>query len=52
MRKIVLDNLNEGMLSKNFKATVHQFLAPNKAYSFMSSIKVDQHTGKAFYLRF
>ena len=27
------------MLSKNFKATVYQFIAQEKAYSFMSSIK-------------
>ena len=27
------------MLSKNFKATVHQFIAQDKAYSFMSFIK-------------
>ena len=39
MRKIASDNLNAGMLSKNFKATVHQFIAQDKAYSFMSSIK-------------
>ena len=27
------------MLSKNFKATLHQFIAQDKAYSFISSIK-------------
>ena len=39
MRKIVSYNLNAGMLSKNFKATVHQFIVQDKAYSFMSSFK-------------
>ena len=38
-RKIASDNLNAGMLSKNFKATVHQFIAQDKVYSFISSIK-------------
>ena len=37
MKKIVSDNLNAEMLSKNFKATVHQFIAQDKVYSFMSS---------------
>ena len=39
MKKIVSDNPNAGMLSKNFKATLHQFIAQDKAYSFISSIK-------------
>ena len=34
------------MLSDNFKATVRQFIAQDKTYSFMSSIKVHQNTGK------
>ena len=40
MKKIVSDNPNTGMLSKNFKATLHQFIAQDKDYSFISSIKV------------
>ena len=39
MRKIVSDNINAGMLSKNFKATVHRFIVQDKAHSFMPSIK-------------
>ena len=39
MEKIVSDSLNAGKLSKNFKATIQQFIAQDKVYSFMSSIK-------------
>ena len=39
MKKIASDSLNPGKLSKNFKATMQQFIAQDKAYSFMSSIK-------------
>ena len=39
MKKIASDSLNAGKLSKNFKATIQQFIAQDKAYSFMSSIK-------------
>ena len=39
MKKIASDNLNPGKLSKNFKATIQQFIAQDRAYSFMSSIK-------------
>ena len=39
MRKITSNSLNAGMLSSNFKATVQQFIAQDKAYSFMSSVK-------------
>ena len=39
MRKIASDSLNAGKLIKNFKATIQQFIAQDKAYSFMSSIK-------------
>ena len=38
MRKVASDNQNAGMLSKSFNATVHQFIAQDKAYSFMFSI--------------
>ena len=36
MRKITSNSLNAGMLSSNFKATVQQFIAEDKAYSFMT----------------
>ena len=39
MKKIASDSLNAGKLSKNFKATIQQFIAQDKAYSFISSIK-------------
>lgn len=39
MRTFVSYRLNAGILSKNFKATVQQFIAQDKAYSFMPSIK-------------
>ena len=39
MRKITSNSLNAGMLSNNFKATVQQFIAQDKACSFMSSIE-------------
>ena len=39
MKKVGSKNLTAGMLSKNFKATVKQFIAQNKAYSFMNPIK-------------
>ena len=39
MGKVASDSLNAGMLSKNFKATVQQFVAQDKAYNFMCSIK-------------
>ena len=38
-KKIASDSLNAGKLSKNFKATIHKFIAQDKVYSFMSSIK-------------
>ena len=39
MKKIASDSLNPGKLSKNFKATIQQLIAQDRAYSFMSSIK-------------
>ena len=39
MQKISSDSLNAGKLSTNFKATIQQFIAQDKPYSFMSSIK-------------
>ena len=39
MKKIASDSLNAGKLSKNFKATIQQSIAQDKAYSFISSIQ-------------
>ena len=39
MRKTPYDRLNAGMLSKNSKATVQQFIAQGKSYNLTSSVK-------------
>ena len=52
MRKVASDSLNAGMLSKNCKATVQQFIAQDKAYSFMSSIKGTPTYKNKVYLNF
>ena len=39
MKKIASDSLNAAKLSKNFKATIQQLIAQDKAYSFMPCIK-------------
>ena len=39
MRKAVTTNLTAGMLSRNFKEIMHQFIASNEAFSFMNTIK-------------
>ena len=39
MRKITSNSLNTRKLSNNFKGMVHQFIAQDKTYSFMSLIK-------------
>ena len=39
MRKVSSGQLHAGMLSQNFKETVKQFIANDKAFSFMSTIK-------------
>ena len=39
MRKVSSDALTAGMLSGNFKAKVREFIATDKAFSFMNSIK-------------
>ncbi|XP_066925712.1 uncharacterized protein [Clytia hemisphaerica] len=39
MRKVAGSNLNAGMLSQNFKETVRQFIANDKAFAFMSTVK-------------
>ena len=38
MRKVACSALTAGMLSKKFKETVNQFIARDKAYSFMNPI--------------
>ena len=38
MRKSAI-SLNSGMLSQNFKETVKQFIANDKAFAFMNSVK-------------
>ena len=39
MRKVSSDTLTAGTLNRNFKETVRQFMANDKAYNFMNSIK-------------
>ena len=39
MKKVVSNNLTAGMLSKNSKQRVKEFIAKDKASSFMSSFK-------------
>ena len=39
MRKVACSTLAAGMLSKKLKETVNQFIARDKAYSFMNAIK-------------
>ena len=39
MKKVLSNDLTPGMLSKNFKQRVQEFIAKDKAFSFMSSIK-------------
>ena len=39
MEKILSNFLTAGMLSKNFKQRVQEFIAKDEAFSFMSSIK-------------
>jgi len=39
MKKVSGENLTAGMLSQNFKETVKEFIANDKAFSFMSSVK-------------
>ena len=39
MRKVVTTNLTAGMLSRDFKETVQQFIASDEAFSFMNTIK-------------
>ena len=39
MRKVACSTLTAGMLSKNFKETVNQFIARDKTYTSMTAIK-------------
>ena len=39
MKKVFSNDLTAGMLSKSFKQRVQEFIAKDKAFSFMSSIK-------------
>ena len=39
MPKFSSDTLKAGMLNRNFKETVRQFIGNDKAYNFMNSIK-------------
>ena len=39
MKKVLSNDSTAGMLSKNFKQRVQEFIAKDKAFSFMSSIK-------------
>ena len=39
MKKVLSNDSTAGMLSKNFKQRVQDFIAKDKAFSFMSSIK-------------
>ena len=40
MKKIASDSLNVGQLSKKFKATIQQFIAQDKVYSFNDTLTV------------
>ena len=39
MRKVASDTLTAGMLGRNFKEKVKEFIATDKAFSFMNCIK-------------
>ena len=45
MKKVVSNNLTAGMLSENFKQRVREFLAKDKAFSFINWL----HTEKCFF---
>ena len=48
MRKVATTNLTAGMLSRNFKETVQQFIASDAAFSFMNTKKGTQAYWKKF----
>ena len=39
MKKVLSNDFTAGMLSKNFKQIVQEFIAKDKAFSLMNSIK-------------
>ena len=49
MKKVLSNDLIPGMLSKNFKQRVQEFIAKDKAFSFMSSIKGTPAYWKKFF---
>ena len=52
MKKVLSNDLTAGMLCKNFKQRVQKFLAKDRAFSFMSSIKETPAYWKTFCIRF
>ena len=52
MKKVISKHLTAGMLSKNFKQRVKELIAKDKAFSFMVQLKILQHIGKSFCIRF
>ena len=48
MKKVFSNDLTAGMLSKSFKQRVQEFIAKDKAFSFMSSIKRTRAYWKKF----
>lgn len=51
MKKVGSNNLIAKMFNKNFKTTVRQFIAHNKAYSFMNPIKGKPAYWKETYMK-
>ena len=52
MKMIPSNNLAAGMLNKSFNSAVKQFIAQDKAYSFMNPIKDTPAYWKYFYMKF
>ena len=52
MKKVLSNDLTAGMLSKNLKQRVQEFIVEDKAFSFMSSIKGTPAYWKKFWIRF
>ena len=52
MKKLTSNDLTAEMLSKNFKQLVQEFIAKDKAFSFMRSIKGTPAYWKNFCIRF
>ncbi|XP_066926174.1 uncharacterized protein [Clytia hemisphaerica] len=48
MKKVAGSNLSAGVLSQNFKETVKQFIANDKAFAFMSTVKGSPSYWKKF----